>query len=1121
MRRWRSWAREPSRKRSVRWPTYWMLLVVVVMAGVPLGRTPQAQAPTEEDKSAGQKNPPKHGLMGAYYLSNLETHTDTKPWGNYFVQVWIDDNDFGLPRTFGPPAATRVDAQIAFGKGQGFSKAGDSSRTSWGPTDYSNLAGWTSNSKPDSIAAVIWKGYIHFPKPGTYSFATLSRGASAVYLNSARVVLNGRWAGGMPSDAFSYADSDIVDYIQNVASGRKDIGFSLRPNETYIVPVPIDRPRDLPIEVQYQAWAHDHQGIDLFWVTPDSAKDANGKPIAQIVPPDVLYTDPPSTAEPAVVGNANSTVSTDFLYFPTESLEGWVTVKVRLADKNGNPVPGKQVHVSTLTSFGGPDTIEQPEKPTDENGITTAKMHGNKDYSVTHESQIFATDVTDLVDSAQVAHVNFQTPPANPFFPDAFSPYYDPNMPNVEPLPLQVGTQVTIKMPLVNRSKFAADLTAVFESNDANIGAVGWHEIGRVKNIRLQPGEHKDVSIAWTPETTSSHVCFRVGVNAKMISAPGASLQAASPVLASLVVLGRSSQEINSEFLQRNIGEKETSASLASLPVLGQPGGDINGGSLPKGGFLQRNIGAVKQCTPGGMALYTLLGGGIADFCFNGPCRPDNFAGYGYRYVWEPYPDGLKSEAFDGGYVAKRVALCSSGGGTTKKTLPPLHLSSRKTYPASHSPQAGGSESPDSQSGDTAPSSPLNPIDAGKDTSAQGAAGFTNNCDGFLVQAQDANRTSDEAHYQAWMRMYRDCVREQGAWNGVASDPPDPSYRRLAVAAFDTPVGYLDAARISMERFQAAQAGGDVLWSSRHLTAMELYFKQLAKTERRAAEEDENAAAQFSPDSQKSIQQRQADYDAVYRRLKNGTPPDDLKQLKNLGFSEDEAKGFYSRLASQDAPPQFPGSQGTLLLSAALRRQLASQAEAVAALSPSHSGRDDGFFQTFVVGNPHDREETVQLLIRPISIPPDWKLSIVNAEAVEVPSKLGAPAPAPKYPVQASNEPLHYSVTLPAKTEMKVASVVVPVGEIGARTTARWAVEGRIGNELLGGIVHEMNVPYIIADLKLPPVGSKEEEFEQTTSGKFSWRLGITAAAGVAALATIVLIVFFVKRRRREEKPAV
>ena len=66
----------------------------------------------------------------------------------------------------------------------------------------------------------------------------------------------------------------------------------------------------------------------------------------------------------------------------------------------------------------------------------------------------------------------------------------------------------------------------------------------------------------------------------------------------------------------------------------------------------------------------------------------------------------------------------------------------------------------------------------------------------------------------------------------------------------------------------------------------------------------------------------------------------------------------------------------------------------------------------------------------------------------------------------------HYQVRLPAKGQIRLASVVVPVGVVGENTTARWAVEGRIGDELLGSMVHEMNVPAIVPDLELPPVGS-------------------------------------------------
>jgi len=103
-----------------------------------------------------------------------------------------------------------------------------------------------------------------------------------------------------------------------------------------------------------------------------------------------------------------------------------------------------------------------------------------------------------------------------------------------------------------------------------------------------------------------------------------------------------------------------------------------------------------------------------------------------------------------------------------------------------------------------------------------------------------------------------------------------------------------------------------------------------------------------------------------------------------------------------------------------------------------------------------------------------------------------------------------YVVTLPAKRQIEVASVLVPVGELGANATARWAVEGKIGDEAIGAMVHEMNVLYIIADMKLPAVGSKEE-VEQgappaTTKSPSSHMVAIAAAAGVAVICHPVLV---------------
>lgn len=475
--------------------------------------TPRAKAPAP---------PPKHGLTGNYYVGSGGWYKDTLPATGGFLQIWTDQNDFSLPRTFTAPATTRVDAQVAFGQGKGFNAKSAVPAVVWWPTGFPLPPGWTNpNEKPwNQLAAVIWKGYIHLPKAGVYYFGVISNGPSAVYLNRARVALSGLYGGVLVSDAFTYAKEDAQNFVQNLNEGRESVVSTPNPREQYVVPVSVDAPRDLPIEVHYNAsnhfthWGSEPFGIDLFWVTPDSPRDDKGKLVASIVPSEALYTEPPSPIEKPVVRSANSTISADFLYFPAQGAEGAVTFTIRLADKDGNPASGKRVYVNSLNEWN-PDAIVQPDKPTDKNGETTAKIRANAANPVAHDSAIFGTDLTDLVDVAQVAHVTFQQT-GSFFFPDAFSPYYDPNIPSVEPLPLRVGHPVTIKAPLVNRNKFTAEVTVTFSQNAWNIGATGWSEIGTVKNVRLQPGEHKDVSITWTPEQTTGHICFRVDVSGRV-----------------------------------------------------------------------------------------------------------------------------------------------------------------------------------------------------------------------------------------------------------------------------------------------------------------------------------------------------------------------------------------------------------------------------------------------------------------------------------------------------------------------------------------------------------------------------------------------------------------------------
>lgn len=490
----------------------WFRRPLFLIASAVCFLAPSAKAPTPSAK---------HGLTGSYYIGAGQWDKDTPPTATFsVVQIWSDANDFNLPRTFTAPAATRVDAQVAFGEGKGFHAKEGGPAMTWWPTGFPDPLGWKPvgpTDKPwDNLATVIWKGYIHLPKAGTYYFGTISNGPSAVYLNQARVALNGLFGGVLVSDAFTYAKEDRQELVQNLFSGREDVALGSRPRDTYAVPVSIDAPRDLPIEVQYNPTQHfshaanEPFGIDLFWVTPDSPREANGKPIAKIVPREVLYTVPPATIEKPTVRSANSTIEADHLY-----VSGAAALRIRLADKDGDPIAGKRVHVNSLTSYGGGDSIVQPDKPTDEKGETKAIIRAGEGSQAAHDSTIFATDVTDFVDVAQVAHITFQRTPG--FFADAFAPYYDQRF-SITPLPPVVGRPAVLKTVLTDQSESPARVTVTFLTTDWNIGLANWVEIARVQDIALQPGESKEVSTTFTPKEVMGHKCYKVEVEGEYVA---------------------------------------------------------------------------------------------------------------------------------------------------------------------------------------------------------------------------------------------------------------------------------------------------------------------------------------------------------------------------------------------------------------------------------------------------------------------------------------------------------------------------------------------------------------------------------------------------------------------------
>lgn len=332
---------------------------------------------------------------------------------------------------------------------------------------------------------------------------------------------------------------------------------------------------------------------------------------------------------------------------------------------------------------------------------------------------------------------------------------------------------------------------------------------------------------------------------------------------------------------------------------------------------------------------------------------------------------------------------------------------------------------------------------------------------------------------------------------------PESNYRSLAPAQEAKPYAYVDALHKSYARYEAARAAGDSDWAAKQLKAAQEYAVLLSNALTAEAQRDEQDVERLRH-FPFAVRRSLADQTAFLEKLKkSGLTPEHRNLMKESGRTPAEIETFQQQLLQM--PGDKVGASPVEMLSqiAAVRRNLAEQLDAFARSGPGALAISSA--QTFDVSNPHDKQETIDLFIRPISIPPDWKLSIMEAEEHSA------------FKVREVDPGKHYAVTLPAKGGVKVASVVVPVGEVGTNTTARWAVEGKIGNELIGGMVHEMNVPYIIADLQLPPVGSEEVEEELPVPGRGWSRLIAEIAAAIIIVGLLTFFFIFWRRRRRTD----
>jgi hypothetical protein len=379
--------------------------------------------------------------------------------------------------------------------------------------------------------------------------------------------------------------------------------------------------------------------------------------------------------------------------------------------------------------------------------------------------------------------------------------------------------------------------------------------------------------------------------------------------------------------------------------------------------------------------------------------------------------------------------------------------------------------------------------------------------------ASDMSALSSTDHSELFATLYEHLVivrAERTFAEELRPADPEDEFAAIVAAEGNQPLDYLFAARRSHARLMAAQHAGERDWISRHHTAAKKYLMLAAEALRQRARQNEISAktVQSRP---YAIRRPQHEAERIAEQLKhNGLMQEHRELLAKSGMTA-EAIMTYQRKVTTTATAELGISVVELWQKMAeTRRDLANALDKYA---KDPRGASGPLSDTFVVGNPYDRDEWVHLFLRRAAIPPEWTLSLVEVEPTE--AKSGR--------LQVAEAGREYKVRLPAKGHIKLASIVTPVGMVAENTTARWAVDGKIGYELLGGIVQELNVPAFLPDLELPPIAvptavadgptgsptATEPSPEQRPLPHILW-LG----AGVL-LVTLVLVLLFRRRRTR------
>lgn len=366
-----------------------------------------------------------------------------------------------------------------------------------------------------------------------------------------------------------------------------------------------------------------------------------------------------------------------------------------------------------------------------------------------------------------------------------------------------------------------------------------------------------------------------------------------------------------------------------------------------------------------------------------------------------------------------------------------------------------------------------------------------------------ASDTTTSPVQQSLDALYRELEGVDGeytfAYELMTADA-DKEFATLIPSEGDRPIDYLIAARRSFARLKTAERAGQRDWISKHNTAVKKYLVLAAEALRRHATENENSATKLQTEHF-AIRRPLEEAERVLERLKReGLSEEHRKLLTESGFALEKISAYQQRLQAMPAAEIGISMVELYRKIADVRHRLAALVEEFAR---GHRWVSGPLGQSFVVGNPHDRNEVVRLLVRRVAMPPEWTVALSEAE-----SALGEKAAKRLKEVEKGKR---YEVRLPAKGEIRLVSVVTPVGGVGENTTARWAIEGRIGEELLGGIVQEVNVPGFIADLQLPGIAPAVSQPAAPSASRGTLML-IVGAGLVLAIAIAVVVLRLRKR---------